>query len=69
MSHNYDNGTWTYHASKCRAPACRCDAPCDDMGGTYTCHDCGKEPGDCICPRCEWCGTLDAECDCEADDA
>ena len=79
MSINYDNGTWTYYPSKCRAPSCRCESPCDDMGGTYVCNECGKTGEDCACDRCEACcgfadacehclecGDLVNECDCAA---
>lgn len=68
MSHNYDNGTWELIPSKCRAPACRCESPCDDMGGTYSCTDCGRSPDNCQCARCEDCDLFDGDCVCEDED-
>lgn len=65
MSHNYDNGTWIFNPGKCRAPACRCDSPCDDMGGTYSCAGCEMLPDDCQCLRCEDCDLFADDCVCE----
>ena len=61
---NYDSTT-EYYPSKCRAPACRCESPCDDMGGTYICNDCGKDMDNCNCAICDGCGEFAASCECE----
>ena len=73
----YKNATWDYYPSKCRAPACRCDSPCDDIGGTYVCTQCGKNQDYCSCKRndcgcftddcihCGDCGEPGDECECD----
>lgn len=68
MSHNYDNDTWDLIPSKCRAPACRCESPCDDIGGTYVCTSCGRVPDSCQCDRCGDCDQFADDCSCEDED-
>ena len=63
MSADYDNDTWEYYPSKCRAPACRCESPCDDMGGTHVCVQCGRNADYCTCKRNDACGCFVQNCD------
>lgn len=60
--------TWTYYPSNCRAPACRCESPCDDMGGTFECTRCSKAYDDCECERCDGCCGFIDECECEPEE-
>lgn len=80
---DYDNDTWEDNPRRkvCRAPACRCESPCDDYNDSgKRCARCYKSPDDCNCERCDSgecflddcihcgdCGEHSVDCVCEGE--